>query len=725
MKFYRSASIAHAALVGMFFSLVAPALADDPAGHLPRQTLAYVGWDGVLDDSNAGILDAIPAILKLVEEDTGPQGMILRVLPLLDQALRADGAAALLGFAWDRGPMPVFAIVMHGPGRQIMAAVDAMHGDASEDSVGGVVCKHAGDFAWGVHRDTFFFCSRSATEQVIASLVDPGQSLAGTTAFREARDAARIPADPDWHFTVYKNIPQLLQALKTASEDAGDPAPDEFWQVIDELGINQMRQGILHVAPDDKYTATRIFLGYEGTPRGLLKLWQQAAVTGKDLNRVPADAYWASVCNLNLAEVWQEVLRVIEEIEPDLISDIEGGDAMAASMLGFSPTQDLLPIFADTWIWHDAPDNGGLLITGAVLQVETHDAEGLRAIFGRLMQIAAPVAAAQEVSLTVRQADHNGHTIDYLTLPGLPVPIAPAVAFHDGFAVCGLSPQAVKVVLDHLDTPAARGGLASHQDVEEIQARLGGPLQAFYYSDARYTTQMSYGLNLLVQTMATSLAGADIADLPTLPQVLDGMGATVGGCREVDGGVLYESYATGGMPALLPTDLAVVGLLLSILLPSLARARTLAKRAVSASNLRGLGQGFHIYSNENREDFPDSFEELVAAGYVTPDMLVAPEYWEEPTSDAEVAALQARGLLTADNPGSDLLRTSYVLIPGQSQAADVRNVLVYEKRFNEDGANVLFLDGHVQFLPWWEVGQKVRETYQRLGREDEIPAEFR
>lgn len=49
---------------------------------------------------------------------------------------------------------------------------------------------------------------------------------------------------------------------------------------------------------------------------------------------------------------------------------------------------------------------------------------------------------------------------------------------------------------------------------------------------------------------------------------------------------------------------AIIALLISILLPSLSRARELAKRAVCASNLRGIGQGIHIYANDNSEWFP-------------------------------------------------------------------------------------------------------------------------
>lgn len=48
-------------------------------------------------------------------------------------------------------------------------------------------------------------------------------------------------------------------------------------------------------------------------------------------------------------------------------------------------------------------------------------------------------------------------------------------------------------------------------------------------------------------------------------------------------------------------------LLILILVPSLSRARQHAKRAVCSANLRGLGQGLHIYANDNREWFPHHY----------------------------------------------------------------------------------------------------------------------
>ena len=50
--------------------------------------------------------------------------------------------------------------------------------------------------------------------------------------------------------------------------------------------------------------------------------------------------------------------------------------------------------------------------------------------------------------------------------------------------------------------------------------------------------------------------------------------------------------------------IAIISLLVSILLPSLSRAKDLARRAVCATNLRNIGTGLAMYLPDNQDRFP-------------------------------------------------------------------------------------------------------------------------
>ncbi|MBK8267012.1 MAG: prepilin-type N-terminal cleavage/methylation domain-containing protein [Planctomycetes bacterium] len=60
--------------------------------------------------------------------------------------------------------------------------------------------------------------------------------------------------------------------------------------------------------------------------------------------------------------------------------------------------------------------------------------------------------------------------------------------------------------------------------------------------------------------------------------------------------------------------IAIIALLISILLPSLSRARELSKRTVCAANLRGIGQAMYIYAQDDPGVFPSISARVLDGG---------------------------------------------------------------------------------------------------------------
>jgi prepilin-type N-terminal cleavage/methylation domain-containing protein/prepilin-type processing-associated H-X9-DG protein len=74
--------------------------------------------------------------------------------------------------------------------------------------------------------------------------------------------------------------------------------------------------------------------------------------------------------------------------------------------------------------------------------------------------------------------------------------------------------------------------------------------------------------------------------------------------------------------------IGIIALLISILLPSLNRAREQANRVKCASNLRQIGQGIQMYANENKGNFPRTYFQTGK----TPTIVASNLGWDDPNS---------------------------------------------------------------------------------------------
>ena len=131
--------------------------------------------------------------------------------------------------------------------------------------------------------------------------------------------------------------------------------------------------------------------------------------------------------------------------------------------------------------------------------------------------------------------------------------------------------------------------------------------------------------------------------------------------------------------------------LVSVLLPALNRAREQANRVKSAANLREIGQAAVIFANDQKDGaFPGSFAEMYKKQELTPDVFINPrtEHQVPPGLDRDQI-----GAWLDDN-------CDYVWLgKGRKNNLPADIVLAYEKPEGlSDGINLLFADGHVEFM---------------------------
>ncbi len=169
--------------------------------------------------------------------------------------------------------------------------------------------------------------------------------------------------------------------------------------------------------------------------------------------------------------------------------------------------------------------------------------------------------------------------------------------------------------------------------------------------------------------------------------------------------------------------IAIIGILAGILLPALSRARESGRRTACASNLKQIGLGLIMYSNENNETYPSSTTHMTALNLLYPTYVSERKVFKCP-SDGHVTMAGNAGILAATafpdaacSYGYDMLH-SPADDPGVAIAADRPSTQDDAGANNDDqnspnhggswnsgttdtpgaGQNLVYIDGHVEWV---------------------------
>jgi prepilin-type processing-associated H-X9-DG protein len=198
------------------------------------------------------------------------------------------------------------------------------------------------------------------------------------------------------------------------------------------------------------------------------------------------------------------------------------------------------------------------------------------------------------------------------------------------------------------------------------------------YATPQYAPQQTNGW--AIASLVSGIIGFVIPLIPGLIAIVTGI---IGIRKTADPRVGGKGLAIAGL-SVGACSILLSGCMISILLPSLNRARETANRVKCASNMRQVGQAILLYSNENRGAYPPDIDAILRTQDITAGEFVCP-------SDSNAPATPAAG-----GPYSFVYAGPNLT----TRTATADTIVLYEPltNHNNDGGNILFGDGHVEFF---------------------------
>jgi type II secretion system protein G len=498
--------------------------------------------------------------------------------------------------------------------------------------------------------------------------------------------------------TLFVNVDAAITKLKSFQmlfAASGVPVLGEengVQNLLDGLGLGSLRSLTITMAPAGEGIQATTFLHAPNLQTGLGSLLVQQPLTSNDLAVVPRNVNWATVANFDLKDAYNQLLSSLQVVAPNAAMVVTGATGMFEGMTKISLVNDVFGAFKDTWAIYDAPDNGGLWFLGVTLVAEVQRDNRLTELIAKSLAL---IPRDEDVQVSLQQETYRETTIHYVNVSGIPLPLAPAWAQIDDRFVLALYPQVVRAALDHL---LDRGeSITANGDFQRGFKRMPEKPHSINYVDTKAGVSQMYPLVLLIADALGAMAQSEGIPvrptlMPSLPTLRKHLFGNVSASAMTPDGLLTVSY--GASPIAIPAigeGGMMVPAMVSILLPSLARARELAKRSVSASNLASIARACLLHAETHKGVLPPDLDTLVNEGSIASKTLIAPQ----------------------DDPGTE---SSYVYVKGQNITMDPRNVLIHERpNLNDaEGVNVAFLDGHVKWMTMSEFEERLAETIQRL-----------
>jgi prepilin-type processing-associated H-X9-DG protein len=679
--------------------------------RVPADALVYVGWQGserlpaaydnsrlkaALDTSGLRqfVDESIPQLMRLAaRQDREAEHMVAVLNSLVLPMLKHPTAVYFAGVDFGQQPVPKFAILCDaGPQADaIVQQLNQLLAMAGQAPFPVMAYKH----------ETLAVLSVGYAKQGDA-VATADKSITSAPAFK----AAMAHAGKEPMFVAYADTAAGMALVEKIGQQVNDADFNQNWpKVRDALGLAGLKQLICTAGFDGQDWGSQIFIAAPAPRKGLLAMLDAKPLSDEALAAVPRTANWMIVARFDIAGFLKGVREAGANFDPNFprMFDQGVGAAQAATMV--NPMQ-LFESFGDEWAIFVDPNTVGIGPLGLTAVNRLRDPavaeQNLKKLHTALDNVINSNLPRENPPIRINFATSK---VGDLTVYHVKAPFfSPAWTIKDGNLYAGLYVQTVTEAASR--GGSKQGSILENEKFQALRTRLGnaGRAQSLSFVDLQDTAKENYQFLLLASQVAHGFAdmfGAETPAflIPPLKKLMPHL-APAGGVTWTDDAGWHargvepfpgsQALASQGGLVLAAAPLAV-----GVAVPATFKARQQAERVRAASNLRQIGMGCMLYANENRGKYPPDLGALLQHD-LNPDVFVTGRGAQVPP-DVRAAApdVQAQWV----NKNADFVYLGAGLNANVDAAAD--RVVAHEK-FElgvNGGINVLFADGHVEWMP--------------------------
>jgi len=412
-------------------------------------------------------------------------------------------------------------------------------------------------------------------------------------------------------------------------------------------------------------------------------------------NRVPSQIMKTWAVNPDPAGLYDTILDAVKAADPNTFINMQTAIAKFEGEVKINLRRDLVGNVSGPMVGYASVAGGAVALIGpsTVFTAKVKDPKAFEQAMSALEKY---IEKKAEGNLQPATQTIDGKVFHVWMIPALALmQIAPPCWAVDGNDL--VMSTSLDSCRQAVFTPATRtanpDSILADKDFQQFTRKLPRNLVYLAFDNDRLEAQQT--MQILQQvwpivSMQAQKAGMKLPILlpPASDIVKHAMYSLEYGWFDQQG---FRSRAQGTMMTSTAVAPATGGMAIGILVPAVSRAREVAKRSASASNLRHIGLAYHNYAQEHAGKFPDNYQKVIDAKLVSADMFRSP-------------------LKPASFGGP-----SYIFLPVPESNVAPNTILGYENpEYLREGTNVLHIDASVEWMKPDTFREKLAETCRKL-----------